>query len=271
MKKASGSRTGRAPSGVRRADVRFSVDAAFALVLLLLMLDRYTGNAAHEILGLAVAAALGVHLALNAQWLRKLPRSLTGSAARAALDGRIRLAAAAVVDAALFASFAASMVSGALISQTLFIDLIPFEWQGGLDMRTAHVQWSFWCFLLFGLHAGLHGEAIAGWLRKKLERLFASRPALRLSEESRAALGFVLMLWGLAAIEIWQMPAALAGLSSFIEWDEGDNAFLMTADFILSAFAWGWLAFHGKRIAKGLLKKMTSASSGKRRMADWMP
>lgn len=261
MARASAKKPARPAAGVRRADARFGLDAAFALLLLLVMLDRYTGNAAHELLGVLCLAAIAAHFALNAKWFSRLPRDLVGGkagsgAGRGALERRFRLAAVALIDGALLASFVLSMWTGILISQTLFIDFIPFEWQGDLEARVAHVQWSFWCFLLFGLHAGVHWEAIAGWLGKRLRGVFAKRPSLRLSPESRAALGFVLTLWGLAALEVWQIPAALAGYSSFVEWDAGDNAFLMTLDFSLVVFAWAWIAHQGKRLAKRAMKRL---------------
>ena len=51
-----------------RMPARTMLDALMALLFLLLMADRHTGNAAHELMGLLLAGLALLHARLNARW-----------------------------------------------------------------------------------------------------------------------------------------------------------------------------------------------------------
>ena len=60
----------------------------------------------------------------------------------------------------LFATFAASFISGVMCSQTLFASVTPQVWRMDLSYRTIHVSLSMWFFLAAAVHVGLHARLV---------------------------------------------------------------------------------------------------------------
>lgn len=124
-----------------RRRLRRAVDVALAALLLVQMCYQLLPEDLHAILGAAMVAAAGVHLGLNATWIRSLGTGRWGAA-------RLLLAVCAGASLLLMASLAAS---GLVLSGILPV-LRPFD---GLA-RAAHLSSSYLALLVLPLHAGLH-------------------------------------------------------------------------------------------------------------------
>ena len=87
-----------------RTWINFTLDAALAVVFLVLFKPLLTGLAVHEWLGLAVAAALAAHIALHHRWIVGVTRKL------ARLPAKTRLYY--LINASLAIAFVTILSSG---------------------------------------------------------------------------------------------------------------------------------------------------------------
>lgn len=117
----------------------------------------FTGNLAHEWLGLGACVAFAAHNALNRRWWR---RPLAGTLT-------LRAAGTFVLNIALGASALATLVSGAMLSSEIF-PFVPSG--GGLWARTLHTSAASWLFVLAAFHAGLHAPFFVARSRKNFSR-----------------------------------------------------------------------------------------------------
>ncbi len=123
---------------------RVAVDAALAVVLLLVMATPLAEDAAHEYLGIATVLLVAAHQVLNRRWWRAVPRGRYGA----------RRALTTVIDVALLAC------SVALAASSVVLSVHAFAWlpavPGAAWARPAHMACSFWMFALAALHLGMH-------------------------------------------------------------------------------------------------------------------
>lgn len=140
-----------------------SVDLAMTLLLLLLMARQITGETAHEWLGVGMFALWVAHHALNASWHRRLFRGRYTPFRVCQL----------VVNLLLLLAMVGTMVSGVVLSQTVFA-FLPIS--GGRSWaQPLHILASFWGLVLMALHLGLHWGAILGQVRRQTN--LSARPA----------------------------------------------------------------------------------------------
>jgi len=134
--------------------LRITIDIAILLLTPLLYNSRVLSLAFHEIAGLAALALVGVHLILNWKWV-------TGVVTRwlqRCLPFKTRLTY--ILDMVLVGTFLFSGVSGLFISRVLISGLRnPF-------LRNAHIFSAALALCLFGLHFGLHVNALAGVFKR---------------------------------------------------------------------------------------------------------
>lgn len=128
-------------TGARAA--RLAVDLGMIVLALLALAYHLTGNTAHEWLGLAAYALLGVHAFLNRQWYKTLFRG--GYSWKRSVFAAINLL--------LCLSVVALLASGLMLSRTVF----PFvKTSDDFLVRQIHSLAAYWGLVLMGLHAGLH-------------------------------------------------------------------------------------------------------------------
>lgn len=191
-------------------------------LLLLLMADRYTGNAAHEWGGAVWLCLLLWHVRINRGWWRAVFR---GGAFRAH-------PARTLVTLALSAAVAGMTASAIPISNTLFAGM---GGEGGLGARAVHVFCAHWCFLLAAAHLGLYWKRLS--LRK---RLFVRAEGLacvfRVVPPLLAAYG----VWAFQARE-WVFPLTMS--ASFSAWAADDGPMLMILDLLAIFHLWAWAAY----------------------------
>lgn len=140
--------------------LRIRFDRFLFLMLFAIMMDRYTLNPVHEVLGVAAILAFGLHAWVNRNWYSGVIRQVLGQSKVRRKKPCIGRWCVIVPNLLLTLLFAASIVSGIRASQSLFAWATPDEWRMDLDYRTAHVARSVWAWFLAAIHLGLNWEAV---------------------------------------------------------------------------------------------------------------
>lgn len=140
--------------------LRIRFDRFLFLMLFAIMMDRYTLNPVHEVLGVAAILAFGLHAWVNRNWYSGVIRQVLGQSKVRRKKPCIGRWCVIVLNLLLTLLFAASIVSGIRASQSLFAWATPDEWRMDLDYRTAHVARSVWAWFLAAIHLGLNWEAV---------------------------------------------------------------------------------------------------------------
>ena len=125
------------------------LNLAMTIGLVAVMDYRFTGNAAHEILGVFLAALLLLHNILNHRWYQSISKGR---------QNLLRVVSTAA-NLLLLAMIIVVLVTGVLISQTLFS---AFSLSGHLWVHQLHTFSAYASFALCGIHLGLHGNTILG-------------------------------------------------------------------------------------------------------------
>ena len=106
----------------------------------------------HEVLGVALIIALAVHIAINRRRIAALTKKLTP-----------RKFLALTTDLALTICAAATAVSGVVVSNYLFADLVAYELRRNMTLHQLHVAAPYAMMILLGVHVGLHRREL--WQR----------------------------------------------------------------------------------------------------------
>ena len=122
---------------------KLSIDLVMTMLMLAAMAYRITGNTAHELIGASIVILFIAHNLVNRRWYQTL---LKGK-----YNGFRMLNAA--VNLLLLVAMAALIVSGVLMSRTVFA-FLPIR--GGMLARQIHILAVYWLFILVSLHVGLH-------------------------------------------------------------------------------------------------------------------
>ncbi len=193
---------------------RLSLNSAMLLFFLLLMADRYTGNPIHEIAGTLLFLLFVAHAAVNGKWYTTV---MCGPYPPART---LRLAA----NGLLLAAFMGTVVSGILISKTVF----PFvSFVDSFSMRTLHMCLAHWTFLLAGVHLGLYWQRIRNGMRTHFP-LWAEKFK---SGFLPTALVSLMALYGIYAFSVRDMHYVLTMQSAYSVWIDGDTALGLLFDY----------------------------------------
>jgi hypothetical protein len=125
------------------------LDLVLALTLVLLYNKRGLGMAFHEIAGLAICGLFVVHKLLNWAWIKAVTKGLFSKHTPA------RQKLYWILDFSLFASFAAVLVTGILISKVVF----PGG-QAGNNVKILHYGAAALALAFTGIHVGLHARLV---------------------------------------------------------------------------------------------------------------
>ena len=127
---------------------RHIVDVLLGIGLLLLMSYQVTGEACHEWTGISMTVLMILHQVLNRKWYAALFRGKYTP---------LRLVQT-LINAALVLCFVLTALCGINMS----VHAVPFlsEFMRASLGRRLHLTLSHWCFVLMGLHLGLHIPAM---------------------------------------------------------------------------------------------------------------
>ena len=142
-------------------DIKRIIDILLTLVLLPLMAFQVTGEAAHEFLGVGMTVLVIVHQVPNRKWYVSL------------FKGNYRgfRLLSIIVNVLLIISFALTAASGMSMSN----HAVPFLYNL-INVNTArvmHLAFSFWSFILMGLHIGLHISAMTAKMQPTVKKVFS--------------------------------------------------------------------------------------------------
>lgn len=170
------------------------VDCAAASLIFAAMAYAFTGTLCHEWIGLAAVFLIFVHNFFNLKsW--KFPR---------ACANKIYRAGTYLLNVFLAVAIIAVLVSGAMLSDTIF-DFVPAG--TGLFARDLHIASAAWLFVLTVFHAGLHAPFFAGAFKK------INVPAT--NKIVKIIFSIIVCGWGIYAFFKRAFPQKLSGEASF--------------------------------------------------------
>ncbi|MDO4204783.1 MAG: DUF4405 domain-containing protein [Selenomonadaceae bacterium] len=140
---------------------------SFFLLLFLCMIFHFLPRPLHEVLGTAVMMPFLYHLWRYGGWWRGLLRGNTVKSPLGKLTSLLNLL--------LLVLMAAVIISGIMISNYIFKDIIPLGWRTSAAIHQLHTSSCFALWLMTGLHVGLH---LQSWIHRRLSSPAARRPAL---------------------------------------------------------------------------------------------
>lgn len=132
---------------------RIFLDAFLLIQLLLTMGFQFLPKILHEVLGILMFAAIGLHLLWNRRWFLSL---LKGK-----WSGRRGLPT--VINWLLIGNMVTIIVTGMMISNHLCKGLFGIALQRNILVHQLHVSLPYLLLILLGLHLGLHWSSL--WQR----------------------------------------------------------------------------------------------------------
>ena len=125
-------------------EIKRIIDILMTIVLIPLMAYQVTGEAAHEWLGISMLTFVIVHQVLNRKWYVSL------------FKGNYMLFRifSIITNILLLISFGLTAISGISMSN----HAVPFLYNlvNANTARIMHLAFSYWSFMLMGLHIGMH-------------------------------------------------------------------------------------------------------------------
>ncbi len=173
--------------------MRYFLDILLLLLLIFEMCFLYMPRFLHELFGVALLLPGLIHLWQNRFYLKALCK------------GRWTLprVLSALVNFLLLLNFLTVVISGCMISQFLFKDVVPLSLRRDLALFAMHSTAARCFFITAGLHFGLHLDAWWGKLQQ-------AAGIARFSGAGRMLMGFVAATVGAAGIfaavqdKLWQ-------------------------------------------------------------------
>ena len=149
------------------------LDLTLLAGFLITMEERLTGRTLHEWLGIALGAALMIHLFLHWNWIVTVTQRFVGNLSR-----RTRLNT--ILNAALFITFGLIMISGLLISESV-VGMLGLSGSRDPFWRILHSAASNAVLVLVGLHIALHWKWVVNTFNRHVlargRAYFGRRPA----------------------------------------------------------------------------------------------
>lgn len=136
------------------------IDMLMTIALMCLMAYQVTGEKAHEWIGIAMVMLVIVHQVLNKKWYAVL------------FSGKYNFYRifSTIINVLLLIAFTLTAISGMSMSNYA----VPFLY-GIISVNTArimHLAFSYWSFILMGLHVGLHINVMTSKMPKNVKSVF---------------------------------------------------------------------------------------------------
>jgi len=129
---------------------KYFLDALLLTTFFLVMSFHFLPKILHEVLGVVMFLAAILHLNFNRRWFFNFYR---GKFSR-------RKIISTLINFSMLVIFAIIFVTGVLISNHLFRDLISLELHRNITIHQLHNSLSYVLMILIGLHIGLHWSEI---------------------------------------------------------------------------------------------------------------
>lgn len=143
---------------MRTKRVRHIVDILLGIGLILLMSYQVAGEEGHEWTGIAMTALMLIHQVLNQKWYAAMFKGKYAP---------LRIVQT-VINLTLLGCFLLTALSG--INMGVYAVPSLAEFMKASTGRRMHLALSHWCFILMGLHLGLHLPAMLHGVKSKRGR-----------------------------------------------------------------------------------------------------
>lgn len=140
-------------------DIKRIIDILMTIVLIPLMAYQVTGEAAHEWLGISMVSLVIIHQVLNRKWYASLFKG----------NYKFFRVFSIIINILLLISFALTAISGVSMSN----HAVPFLYNS-VNVNTArvmHLAFSYWAFILMGLHIGMHVNVMTNKIPKNIKNV----------------------------------------------------------------------------------------------------
>lgn len=128
---------------------RFWLDVILLALFVAELSFHHLPKILHEILGVAMAAAIVFHVAINFRRLASLFKKIT--------PRKIFIVA---TDAALALGSIIILLTSVVVSNYLFAELVSFELRRNMTLHQLHVAAPYMMMILIGLHVGFHAQEL---------------------------------------------------------------------------------------------------------------
>ena len=139
----------------------------------------------HEILGVAFTVAILIHLWINRRRIESLTKKLSP-----------RKIFVLTIDFALTICAAVTVISGVVVSNYLFVELMNFELRRNITVHQLHVAAPYVMMILLGVHVGLHWRE----LQTRLLNFFGAEEFYQRHEKIFHALFVLISVFGAAGL-----------------------------------------------------------------------
>ncbi|MFV0635263.1 DUF4405 domain-containing protein [Mitsuokella sp. WILCCON 0060] len=210
--------------------MRYLLDVLLLLLLVFEMSFLYLPPFFHEVVGAALLIPIFVHLYQNRFFFKALTK------------GRWSLprVLGAAVNLLLAAACLTSMISGCLISNILFADIMPLSLRSNPVLFSLHSASARWFLVFAGLHFGLH--ASVWWQKLQRTAGITSRPFP--AKALMGVMGLLLAAGGIyAALQdklLQRLEGAHVFMTPALQYDTAGYILTQLGMFLLFAEA-GWL------------------------------
>ncbi|MBO6119030.1 MAG: DUF4405 domain-containing protein [Lachnospiraceae bacterium] len=213
--------------------IKRMIDALLTIVLIPLMAYQVTGEALHEWLGITMVLLVIIHQVLNRKWYVALFKG----------NYQAFRILSTVINVLLLVSFALTAISGMSMSN----HAVPFLYNlvNVNTARVMHLAFSYWSFILMGLHIGLHIGAMTARMQKNIKMV------LSIAFTIIAGYGFYLFLKsGIASYITFKTHFA------FLDYEK--NAGLVFVENIAMIIFFAFIGHNLANVVKGLGKNDNS-------------
>ena len=130
----------------------FLLDAILFALFVAELTFHYLPKILHEILGVAMAAAILIHLFINRRRFLSLAKKMTPRKIFSAITNILLTICAGII-----------FITGVCMSNYLFADAVSFELRRNMTIHQLHVATPYLLLILIGIHIGLHWREL--WQR----------------------------------------------------------------------------------------------------------
>ena len=138
--------------------IRITIDMLMMIILPLLMAYSLIGETIHEVIGICIFTLFIAHHVINRKWWTGIFKGKYNAGRTMNTTVNLLLAVYMILQP----------VSGVLMSKYVLKDVTVSGISGTL--RTIHMTFAYWGFMLLSFHLGLHVRAVTASLAKKLNK-----------------------------------------------------------------------------------------------------
>ena len=156
----------RAKAGLAMKKARTAIDVMMIILLMMLMAYSLIGEKNHELIGLCMFALFTAHHIMNRRWWGAI------------FKGRYSPLRAfrTAVDVLLAVYMVMQPVSGVLMSKHILTGVALDG--ASADLRSIHMSFAYWGFVLLSIHVGLHAASSAASPKKSAEGVKIKAPVI---------------------------------------------------------------------------------------------